>query len=201
MILENANKNRFAPYVKPRDEPDLFSESHVKLESRMRGAGLNRSRRRMDSGGRYSNSAGSPKRASSRQLTRNERARVVIADDDAIVLDHIDSLLQPRFDVVGLARNGRELYNVVRELSPSVVVTDISMPEMTGIEACRLITKDCPRVKVVVVSIHDDPLIIEAAFLAGASGYVWKPSVFTELIPAIEDVLAGRLYRSTQIKL
>jgi DNA-binding NarL/FixJ family response regulator len=130
---------------------------------------------------------------------RKRRARVVIADDNAIVLEQLGSLLESRFHVVGHAANGRELFAVVQKLLPSVVVTDITMPKMDGIEATRLITKHCPDVKVVVVSIHNDPVIVEAAFDAGVSGYVSKVTADIELIPAIEDVLAGRRYRSSKV--
>lgn len=125
-----------------------------------------------------------------------ERSRVVIADDDAAMLDRIGSLLEPRFDVVGRAANGRELVEAVGTLLPSVVVTDLAMPEMNGLEACRLITSKYSGVKVVVISVHNDPVIIQAVLEAGASGYVWKLTGHDELIPAIENVLAGRSFLS-----
>ena len=127
---------------------------------------------------------------------RQDRIRVVIADDHAVMLDKIDSVIKPHFDVVGRAENGRELVDTVGKLLPAVVTTDIAMPELDGIGACRLITSQHAGVKVVVVSIHNDPTIVDAVFEAGASGYVWKPAIHAELIPAIESVLAGRLYRS-----
>ena len=132
----------------------------------------------------------------SKRPAEKERSRVVIADDDAAILDWIGSLLELRFDVVGRAVNGRELVEAVGTLLPSVVVTDITMPEMDGLEACRLITSKYFGVKVVVISVHNDPVIIQAAFEAGASGYVWKLTGHDELIPAIENVLAGRSFLS-----
>jgi len=120
--------------------------------------------------------------------------RVVVADNDPIILSEIGKLLATRFDVVARAGNGRELVEVVQRLSPAVVVVDITMPEMNGIEAARRITKANPSVKVVMLSVHDDPTYIEAAFEAGASGYVLKLRASKELIRAIEDVLMGRLY-------
>jgi len=132
----------------------------------------------------------------SKRLAVKERSRVVIADDDAAILDWIGSLLEPRFDVVGRAANGRELVEAVGTLLPSVVVTDLAMPEMNGLEACRLITSKYFGVKVVVISVHNDPVIIQAVLEAGASGYVWKLTGHDELIPAIENVLAGRSFLS-----
>jgi DNA-binding NarL/FixJ family response regulator len=123
------------------------------------------------------------------------RVRIVIADDDPMILDQICLLLETQFDVVGRACNGRALLEMVKSLSPSVVVTDITMPELNGIEAARKISKTHPNMKIVMLSVHDDQFMIDAAFEAGASGYVLKLNVSTELIPAIKKVLAGRRYR------
>lgn len=138
--------------------------------------------------------------SSPKRPAEKERIRVVIADDDDRILDEITNLLKVRFDVVGRFGNGRELVQAVGKLLPSVVITDITMPEMNGIEACRLITSQHADVNVVVVSIHNDPVITQAAFDAGAFAYVWKPVVHSHLIPAIESVLAGRMYRSSSLQ-
>src|SRR5262245_42641289 len=103
------------------------------------------------------------------ELTK--RACVVIADDDPVVLDHVGRLLENSFNVIGRFANGRDLVKAVGELGPAVVITDITMPDMSGIEATRLIASSCPDVRVVVLSIYNDPMIIEAAFEAGAAGY------------------------------
>jgi DNA-binding NarL/FixJ family response regulator len=156
--------------------------------------------KRVASGSRNSNIPRQAKTASGgRKPAGKGRHRVVIADDDPIILDQITSILEPRFEVIFRAENGRELFNAVQKLSPSVVVTDITMPEIDGIEAARLIAKNCPRVKVVVLSVHDDREIIKAVFEAGAAGYVSKFTAHIELIPAIEDVLRGRLYHSSRV--
>ena len=122
------------------------------------------------------------------------RARVLIADDNSACLDHIGRLLETRFEVVARAADGVECVAAARRLSPSVVVTDISMPRMNGIEATRLITRHCPGVKVVVLSVHDDPAFIEAALEAGASAYVLKLQAFDDLVPAIDKVLELRSF-------
>jgi len=124
----------------------------------------------------------------------------VIADDDPLVRDQIGSILETHFDVVARAENGRELLKLVEKHSPSVVVTDITMPEMDGIEASRRIAKKFPAVKVVVLSVHDDSAMVEGSFEAGAAGFVSKIAASNELIPAIESVLKGRLYRSSRAK-
>ena len=126
---------------------------------------------------------------------RTERVRIVIADDDPMSLDELGNLLQTEFDTVGRAANGKQLIECVHRFRPAVVVTDLSMPETNGIEAARQITKSHPNVKVVILSVHCDPAFVEAAFDAGAKGYVVKLDAGSDLIPAIEDVLAGRLHR------
>jgi DNA-binding NarL/FixJ family response regulator len=131
---------------------------------------------------------------------KKNRVRVVIADDEPVILDQIGLLLETDFNVVGRAGNGRELVETVQRLSPSIVVADITMPEMNGIEAVRRITKAHPDVKVVMLSVHDDQAIVDAAFVAGASGYVTKLYASTELIPAIKKVLAGQQYRPRPLR-
>jgi DNA-binding NarL/FixJ family response regulator len=123
-----------------------------------------------------------------------ERARVVIADDDPIIIEPLASLLETGFEVVGRARNGRELLEMVKRLTPAVVVADIAMPEMNGIDAARQITQTYCKVKVVMLSGYSDQDLVEAAFEAGATGYVLKLRAFTDLIPAIHNVLAGQPY-------
>jgi DNA-binding NarL/FixJ family response regulator len=131
---------------------------------------------------------------------KRTRPRILIADDDPMVRDQIGSMLEAYFDVVARAENGRQLLELVEKHSPSVVVTDITMPEIDGIEATRRISKKFSAVKVVVLSVHDDSAMIEGAFEAGAMGFVSKITAFNELIPAIENVLKGRLYRPRRLK-
>ena len=136
----------------------------------------------------------------SRRPSRKNLVRIVIADDEPVILDQIGLLLETDFDVVGRAGNGRELVETVQRLSPSIVVADITMPEMDGIEATRRITKTQTDVKIVMLSVHDDQAIVDAAFTAGASGYVTKLYASTELIPAIKKVLAGGQYRPRAVR-
>jgi DNA-binding NarL/FixJ family response regulator len=136
--------------------------------------------------------AASPARG---KQARTERVRIVIADDDPMSLEELGNLLQTQFDTVGRAENGKQLIECVHRLRPAVVVTDLSMPEMNGIEAARQISKTHPDVKVLILSVHSGPAFVEAAFEGGAKGYVVKLEAGSDLIPAIEDVLAGRLHR------
>jgi two-component system nitrate/nitrite response regulator NarL len=122
------------------------------------------------------------------------RRRVVVADDNPGCLNQICSLIEKNFEIVARAVDGLECVEAVRKYSPSVVITDISMPKMNGIEATRVIAKIAPDVRVVILSGHDDPAFVEAAIDAGASAYVVKLSAFQDLIPAIEEVAAGRSY-------
>ena len=126
-----------------------------------------------------------------RPANTKDRARLVIADDDPVVLSHIKELLDPYFSVVLAVGNGRDLVDGVQRLTPSGAVTDINMPEWNGLEATRRIARDHPKVKVIVFSIHDDPFLIQAAFDAGASGYVFKYESPRNLISSIQVVLAG----------
>jgi len=122
------------------------------------------------------------------------RRRVVVADDNLDYLNEICDLLETRFEVVARTANGRDCVNAVHQLSPSIVITDISMPKVDGIEATRQIMKSWPGVKVVILSAYDDPIYVEAAVEAGAAAYVVKAAAFDELIPAIDEVLAGGSY-------
>jgi len=117
------------------------------------------------------------------------RPRIVIADDDPRVLAEIANFLGADFDVVGHASNGRELIETVQRLNPALVVTDLAMPEMDGIEAAREITRTCCNVKVVILSGYSDEALVDAAFDAGASSYVVKVRACVELIPAIQCIL------------
>jgi DNA-binding NarL/FixJ family response regulator len=127
-----------------------------------------------------------------RPIERNQRQirpRIVIADDTPMSLGWIRTLLETRYDVVAEATNGLECVEAVKQFLPEVVVTDVTMPKMNGIEAARQITQKWPGVRVVMISVHDDPAFVDAAFEAGASGYVLKLAASDELIAAIDLVL------------
>ncbi len=122
------------------------------------------------------------------------RTRVLLADDHTIVAEGLASLLEPEYELVGRVQNGRDLLRAADELSPDVIVTDISMPLLNGIEALRQLKKTKPNVRVVFLTVHADITYVAEAFRAGASGYVLKQSAAEELRSAIRAVHEGRTY-------
>lgn len=127
--------------------------------------------------------------------------RVILADDHKIVRDGLKSLLNqfPDIDVVGVADNGRQLLAMTENYRPDLVLMDVSMPEMNGIDACRKISADCPATKVVMLSMHSDRRFVTESLNAGARGYLLKDSAFEELVMAIKLVNGGEFYLSPKI--
>lgn len=123
-----------------------------------------------------------------------ERPRVLLADDHAMVLAGLSSLLEAQFDLVGTAHDGRELVELTAQLRPDVVVADISMPLLNGLDAVRSLKKTNPQVKVVFLTMHGDVDFATEAFRVGASGYLLKHSAAEELLTAIHEALHGRVY-------
>ena len=127
---------------------------------------------------------------------RDDTIRIVIADDSAIVRvvlrEHV--MAQPGFMVVGIAEDGEQACARVRELHPDVVLLDLSMPGIGGLEAAERITRDCPEVRIVVLTVHEERSYVERLTRAGAAGYVLKRSAAAVLGHAIREVAAGRWY-------
>jgi DNA-binding NarL/FixJ family response regulator len=130
-----------------------------------------------------------------------KKIKIVLADDHKIVRDGLKHLLNSAFgiEVVGEASNGRELLDLIGELNPDVVVVDISMPILNGVEATRKITELYPRVRIVVLSMHSERYFVENVFNAGAISYVLKDSAFSELIQAVESAYVKKAYFSSGI--
>ena len=122
------------------------------------------------------------------------KARVLLADDHGIVIEGLKKLLGPEYDVVGAVEDGRALIAAVDKLQPDVVVADISMPHLNGIEAVRQIKEKNPQIRVVILTMHHDVQSAARAFEAGASGFVLKVSASNELITAIGEALKGKTY-------
>ena len=127
--------------------------------------------------------------------------RIVLADDHTILRNGLRLLLErhPDLSVVGEAANGREAVEVATRESPHVVVMDISMPILNGIEAARRITSELPRTAVIVLSVHSDEAYILRALKAGARGYLLKDSAEADLIQAVRAVSAGKAYFSPTV--
>jgi DNA-binding NarL/FixJ family response regulator len=124
---------------------------------------------------------------------------VLLADDHTIVAEGLEGLLKDRFKLVGTVRDGRALLAAADHLRPDVIVTDICMPLLNGLDAVRQIKISLPKTKVVVLTMHADPHLAVQAFRAGASAYLLKVSSGEELVRAIDEALRGRVYLSSLI--
>jgi DNA-binding NarL/FixJ family response regulator len=120
--------------------------------------------------------------------------KVLLADDHTIVAQGLESLLKDSFDFVGTVRDGRELLEAAARLKPDVIVTDISMPLLNGLDAIRQMKANGIKAKVIVLTMHADPHLAAEAFGAGASGFLLKQSAGDELIQAIREIMQGRAY-------
>jgi DNA-binding NarL/FixJ family response regulator len=126
---------------------------------------------------------------------------IVLVDDHQIFRDGVRNLLnqQINMQVLGEAKDGREAVAMVRKLSPQVVIMDVTMPNLNGIDATRRILSDNPGVKVIALSMHAHLRFVEEMLKAGASGYLLKECAFEDLVRAIHAVLEGQLYLSPGI--
>jgi DNA-binding NarL/FixJ family response regulator len=122
------------------------------------------------------------------------KPRILLADDHRIILDGLQRVLEPEFEVVDAVEDGCELLKAVERLHPDVIVADISMPHLNGLEAVRQIHKTHPEIKVVFLTMHAEVAYALNAFEAGASGYVLKNSASDELVTAIREALQGRTF-------
>lgn len=120
--------------------------------------------------------------------------RVVLADDHSILLEGLCRILESAVDLVGTAQDGRALLKIVDELEPDIVIADVSMPQLNGIDATRELKKTHPDIKVIILTQHTNVKYAEAAFRAGARGYVIKSCAATELLDAIREVHVGHAY-------
>ena len=127
--------------------------------------------------------------------------RILLADDHRIIREGLASLLerQQNMEVIRQASDGLQAVELSRDLDPDVVVMDLTMPGMNGIEATRLITNEVPGVKVLCLSVHSDTQFISAVLDAGASGYLLKECAFEELVTAIHTVIGNQMYLSPGI--
>src|SRR3954447_709413 len=122
------------------------------------------------------------------------RKRLLLADDHGLMLEGLSRLLSGEFEIVGTATDGRTVVSEAERLRPDVVVLDVGMPELNGIEAARRINRSLPTCKIVFVTQQLDPAYVHAAFTAGAKAYVAKQSASRELVDAIRRALRDHYY-------
>ncbi len=127
------------------------------------------------------------------------RARILLADDHALTLTGMRAVLEPHYEIVGMVMDGRALVDAAIRLHPQVIVMDIAMPLLNGIDAAAQIKKHLPTVKLLFVTMHDSPAYLVSALQAGASGYVLKSAASEELLEAIDSALKGAIYVSSRL--
>jgi DNA-binding NarL/FixJ family response regulator len=128
------------------------------------------------------------------------RPRVILADDHVDVIKAFQQLLSNDCDVVATVSDGRSLVESALRLAPDIIITDISMPVLDGLEAVRQLKERCVPSKVIVLTMHSDPQLAVKALTIGADGYVLKLAASAELLKAIADVSCGLTYISPQIR-
>jgi DNA-binding NarL/FixJ family response regulator len=124
------------------------------------------------------------------------KPRLLLADDHTLLLDGLRMMLEPEFDLVGVVEDGQSLLAAAAELRPDLILLDIAMPALNGIDAARALQKNRNPAKVIVLTMHSDPDYITEALRAGASGYLLKRSAASELLTAMRVVLQGGTYIS-----
>jgi DNA-binding NarL/FixJ family response regulator len=126
--------------------------------------------------------------------TTTTRPRLLLADDHTILLDAFKRLLEPQYAVVGTVSDGRALIDAARRLKPDVIVADISMPRLNGLDACEELIEKLPDTRLIFLTVNEDPDVAADAFRRGAAGFLLKKAAASELFTALERVLNGRAY-------
>ncbi len=128
-----------------------------------------------------------------------DRTRVLLADDHPRILSRLTDLLEPEFKVIAVVGDGQSLIEMAESLQPDLIITDISMPILSGIEAARKIMQSTPQAKIIFLTVHADPDYVREALELGAVGYVVKSRLVSDLQLAIGEVLEGRTYVSSPL--
>jgi len=131
----------------------------------------------------------------------NGRARIFLADDHQAILDRVTELLVGQFELVGQAHNGKDALEGIESVRPDVLVVDIGMPVMNGLQVIQRLKEQRSRVKVIFLTVQEDPEYVAAALQYGARGYVTKPRMSSDLVAAVEEVLAGGTFLSPTLSL
>ncbi|SPE38903.1 Response regulator, LuxR family [Candidatus Sulfopaludibacter sp. SbA3] len=129
-----------------------------------------------------------------------KKPRLLLADDHTILIEGLKALLAAEFDVAATAADGRAVLEAAERHKPDLILLDISMPGLNGIEAARRLKQSNPNAKLIILTMHADLIFVSAAFEAGVSGYVLKQSAATELVTALRQVDSGRHYISSLIQ-
>jgi DNA-binding NarL/FixJ family response regulator len=124
----------------------------------------------------------------------SSRPRVLLADDHQMLLDALKRVVEPRCEVVGMVSDGRALLTAAAKLQPDIVVLDIAMPRLNGLDAARHLKPAMPKLKLIFMTMNEDPDLVGEAFRAGASAFLLKQAAAFELLEAIEKVLKGGSY-------
>jgi DNA-binding NarL/FixJ family response regulator len=123
-----------------------------------------------------------------------KRTRVFLADDHQMLVDALKRILEPRYEVVGTAKDGRTLLEAAERLQPEIIVLDIAMPQLNGLDAARHLKRTIPKAKLIFMTMNEEPDLVGEAFRAGASAFLLKQAAAFELTEAIEKVLKGVSY-------
>ena len=130
-----------------------------------------------------------------------KKIRILLADDHGDMLTTVSRMLSDEFDVIGTVRDGQEILRETKRLQPDVLVADLSMPKMTGLEAVKLLKESNSAVKVVFLTVHEKVEYVRESFALGALGYVVKPRIASDLVEAIKAAVAGQNFVSPSIKI
>lgn len=129
-----------------------------------------------------------------------KRVRILLADDHTLVSDGFRKLLEPEFEVVGTVGDGRALLKAAEELKPDLVLVDVGMPLLNGLDAARQLKKSMPKLKIIFLTMNPDSDVAREALRIGASGYLLKNSRGDEFLRAVRDVVKGTSYVTPQIR-
>ena len=129
-----------------------------------------------------------------------DRLRVLLADDYRPILDFVRHLLDRRFDIVGLVADGESLVDAAKRLHPDIIILDITMPLLSGLQAAGEISKQAKPPKLIFLTLLDEPGVVEKALSLGASGYVLKSALVTDLEKAIQSAINGQVFVSPLVK-
>ena len=124
------------------------------------------------------------------------KVRILLADDQPLICEAVATLLKTTYEIVASVRDGQALIQAAMRMNPDIIVTDISMPVLNGIEAANMLRDSGSRSRIIFLTVHEDLDFVEACFAAGALAYVSKPRMTTDLLSAIEEALVGHSFVS-----